>query len=139
MGGPTLTLVMHARQSEDRRSRRTGRLPRGVYNAQREMTNRGYSEAMQATRKQIATELYSKTQNCVAKLRLQQGMSQQQLADAAGINQPHIAKIESGKLSIRLSTAIQIADALGVDLNQLRPLVRIAEDDPVPAFTLATL
>ncbi|WP_370652214.1 helix-turn-helix domain-containing protein [Caballeronia sp. TF1N1] len=46
-----------------------------------------------------------------------------QLANRAGITQPHLAKIEAGKLSIKLSTAVSLADALGVRLDALRPLV----------------
>lgn len=52
-------------------------------------------------------------------LRLRKGMSQAQLADAIGTQQPHIARIESGQADVRLETCRRIAQVLGVDLNTL--------------------
>lgn len=52
-------------------------------------------------------------------LRLQRGMSQAQLAEVIGTQQPYIARIESGSADLRLETCRRLADALGVDLNTL--------------------
>ncbi len=52
-------------------------------------------------------------------LRLRKGLSQTQLADAIGTQQPHVARIESGQADLRLDTCRRIARALGVDLNTL--------------------
>lgn len=114
---------------EPLRSPLTKRLPRNVYNAQREMADKKYSEAMQVTRRELADEMFADGQNCVARLRLAAGFSQHQLARAAGISQPHLAKIESGRLSVQLRTAVLLSNALDVSLDELRPLVKI-EDSP---------
>lgn len=82
---------------------------------------------MRQTRRQLATEMFDEGQNCVARLRLAAGMSQHVLARAAGITQPHLAKIESGRLSVQLRTAVLLANALGVSLDELRPLVKVEE------------
>jgi transcriptional regulator with XRE-family HTH domain len=92
---------------------------------------------MASTRQELAEELYDPDQNCVAKLRLRAGLSQTQLAKGAGITQPHLAKIESGRLAIQLSTAVNLADALGVSLDALRPLVQIQKQAAAkPTVTL---
>lgn len=52
-------------------------------------------------------------------LRLRKGMSQAQLAEAIGTQQPHVARIESGQADLRLETFRRIAEVLGVDLNTL--------------------
>jgi DNA-binding XRE family transcriptional regulator len=52
-------------------------------------------------------------------LRLRKGLSQAQLAEAIGTQQPHIARIERGQADVRLETCRRIAQVLGVDLNTL--------------------
>ena len=52
-------------------------------------------------------------------LRLRQGMSQAQLAESIGTQQPHIARIERGHTDLRLETCRKLAVSLGVDLNTL--------------------
>jgi transcriptional regulator with XRE-family HTH domain len=52
-------------------------------------------------------------------LRLQRGMSQTQLAEAIGTQQPYIARIESGSADLRLETCRRLAAAMGIDLNTL--------------------
>lgn len=52
-------------------------------------------------------------------LRLRKGLSQAQLAEAIGTQQPHVARIEGGQADLRLETCRRIADVLGVDLNTL--------------------
>lgn len=48
-------------------------------------------------------------------LRLVKNVSQQELADSAGLSQAYLSKIERGKVdSYSLSTLFSIADALGV-------------------------
>jgi len=114
---------------EEVRSKRTGRLPRLAYNAQREAADDNHAQNMQDARRELSTLLFDRDQNCIARMRLAKGISQSNLAKIAGLTQPHLAKIESGKLSIRFSTALQLADALQVSLDELRPLVNI--DAPV--------
>ncbi len=52
-------------------------------------------------------------------LRLRKGLSQAQLAEAIGTQQPHIARIENGHSDLRLDTCRRIAQVLGIDLNTL--------------------
>ena len=46
-------------------------------------------------------------------------MSQQELADAAGISKITIQRIENAKYSVTLDTLISIADALNLPLKRL--------------------
>ena len=50
-------------------------------------------------------------------LRRQIGLTQKELAKHAGTHQSRISKIESAELDVRLSTMIQIADALNADVR----------------------
>lgn len=52
-------------------------------------------------------------------LRKRAGISQSELARQAGVTPSAISMIEDGKREPRLSTALQIADALGVSLDVL--------------------
>jgi DNA-binding XRE family transcriptional regulator len=61
-------------------------------------------------------------------LRLRKGLSQAQLAEAIGTQQPHIARIENGQADMRLETCRRIAQALGVDLNTLDQALRSEAD-----------
>lgn len=53
--------------------------------------------------------------------REKKGITQQQLADKAGINMNYLAKIESHKMQRGFSIVIlgRIADALGIDIKEL--------------------
>lgn len=53
----------------------------------------------------------------IVELRKQQGITQVQLADAIGVKQSSIARIESGKHAQRLDVLSRIADALGVKID----------------------
>ncbi|CAM2164870.1 hypothetical protein PSAC2689_130054 [Paraburkholderia sacchari] len=59
----------------------------------------------------------------IAAARLRMGLSQARLAEAIGTSQPHIAKIEAGKVQIQFATAVQLADALNLTLDSLRNLI----------------
>ena len=68
----------------------------------------------------------------VKALRLAAGLSQQELADRAGLNRTHIGRIEDGAFGSQVETIQQIAEALGmsvdivddrlVGLDKLKPL-----------------
>ncbi|MEY3881517.1 MAG: hypothetical protein RIQ94_2313 [Pseudomonadota bacterium] len=53
----------------------------------------------------------------LASLRLSAGLSQTQLGQACGIEQPHVSRYESGKHEPSISIAAQMAKALGVNLE----------------------
>lgn len=57
--------------------------------------------------------------NRFVELRKKMGLSQQELADAAGVTQASISNYESGKQIPSVNTADKIASALGVSLNEL--------------------
>lgn len=51
------------------------------------------------------------------RLRQEADLSGQTLAEKSGIEQPHISKIERGKVNVTLSTLIKIAHAFGKRIN----------------------
>lgn len=53
-------------------------------------------------------------------LRVQQGLTQQQLAERAGILQPALARIEGGRFDPKWSTVCLLADVLGVSVAAFR-------------------
>ena len=53
----------------------------------------------------------------ITQLRKQQGMTQAQLAEATGILQPNIARIEAGRYGITLDVLARIAQALGKHID----------------------
>jgi guanosine-3',5'-bis(diphosphate) 3'-pyrophosphohydrolase len=65
----------------------------------------------------------------LAALRLKRGWSQRLLADAIGVKQPHIARLESGHNDPSLSTMRKLAAALEVSLEDI---ARALEPAPAP-------
>lgn len=55
----------------------------------------------------------------VCLLRMERGLSQKQLAEAAGLSQPRITDIERGDANPTLLTITRIANALGVRVDRL--------------------
>lgn len=55
----------------------------------------------------------------VARIRRQQKMSQEDLADKAEIHRTYVSKIELGKVDVSLTVAVRIAEALGTTISQL--------------------
>ena len=53
----------------------------------------------------------------IRRFRKKEGMTQEQLAEKAGIDQKQISKIESGRVQAKLSTYLRIANALGVSID----------------------
>lgn len=52
-------------------------------------------------------------------LRADSAMTQEQLAEAAGMDRSNIADIERGARNCSIDTAFRIADALGIDPGEL--------------------
>lgn len=67
-------------------------------------------------RKKIAGELDDKSPFSLSKLRLSAGLSQAELADRLGTQQPAIARLEKGEVDPQLSTITKLAEALGTDV-----------------------
>lgn len=69
----------------------------------------------------------------IAALRKIAGLSQEQLADRAGLQRTHISRIEAGRYSVTLETIQAIAEALGMtvdivdtSLQDLAPLTKLS-------------
>lgn len=69
----------------------------------------------------------------LAALRMQQGLSQQQLAEISGIQQPQLSRIESGQHDIKISTAERLAQALGVPVADVVNAVMATRDEQSPS------
>lgn len=59
------------------------------------------------------------TGQVIGRLRVQQGLSQEELAQKAGIARSHLAMIENGKKSANVETLWKIADALSIALSDI--------------------
>lgn len=69
----------------------------------------------------------------VSRLRQARGMTQKQLAEAAGLKQPRITDIERTESNPTLLTSARIANALGVRVERLFADTRVhAEAEPAP-------
>jgi transcriptional regulator with XRE-family HTH domain len=55
----------------------------------------------------------------IKKIRKVKGLTQDQLAERAGLNRTHLYRLESGRQSMTLRTLKTIADALGVRVREL--------------------
>jgi transcriptional regulator with XRE-family HTH domain len=53
----------------------------------------------------------------IARLRIERGLTQAQLADLAGTKQPSIARVERGDVAPSLPFLKRLAEALGADLE----------------------
>jgi len=63
----------------------------------------------------------------VARLRIMQGLTQEQLAELVGTKQPSIARLESGRSEPKLHFLRRVAEALGARLE-----VRIVQQTEAP-------
>lgn len=54
----------------------------------------------------------------VLRLRLKNGLTQEQLAEEAGISQVQVARIESGKLNTSISTLVVLSKALKSSIGE---------------------
>ncbi|AZR94578.1 hypothetical protein BBB39_12920 [Bordetella trematum] len=106
-----------------KRSSRDGRLPRRVERSIREDHDPEFKDRLIRARQIWAEEAYPDAPQSLAKMRLQKGLSQTQLADLIGTSQSHIAKIEAGQVRIYLDTANRLAVALSVSLDKLNALL----------------
>lgn len=76
------------------------------------------AEAIAHGRQWVAENFYT-DQLSVAKLRLQKGWSQAELARRASTSQSYIARLEQGRIDPQISTAQKIAAALEVSIEVL--------------------
>ena len=69
----------------------------------------------------------------VKALRQAAGLSQQELADRAGLNRTHIGRIEDGAFGSQVETIQQIAEALGMTVDIIDP--KLADLAPLKTLT----
>ena len=67
----------------------------------------------------------------VATLRKLKGMTQEQLAQAAGLQRTHVNRIEAGKYAVTLEVIQAIAEALGMTVDIIDPALQ----DPLKRLT----
>jgi DNA-binding XRE family transcriptional regulator len=72
---------------------------------------------LKEARRWVATSFYDANRPTLATLRLLAGLSQRQLGEACGMEQPHVSRYESGKHEPSLTTSVCMARALGVGLD----------------------
>lgn len=77
----------------------------------------------------VADTFYAGEGDTLRTARLRKGLSQTQLAALLSTSQPQVAKIESGKVDLQLSTLTKLAAALAVDANTLFRLIA-AQSEP---------
>ena len=93
------------------------------------MSNRGPRRrgAIERLRERVAHVeegewLFAQIADDVAERRLQQGLSQKELAEKCGTTQSAIARLEAGGRPPRIDTLLRIAEALDCDLRvELKP------------------
>lgn len=85
-------------------------------------------EKLRSARRWVVDTLLAGKPLSLRTLRLRKGLSQAQLAEAIGTQQPHIARIERGQADPQLDTCRRIARTLGVDLNTLGQALQTAGD-----------
>ncbi len=113
-------------KSELKNSQRNFRLPRRITSRLKECHDPAVKQRMESARAELAAELLANEDHSFATLRLSRGLSQTQLAELIGTSQPHIAKIEAGKVNLLFATAVKIAEALGVSVDTLVPFIKVA-------------
>lgn len=69
----------------------------------------------------------------IALLRKSKGITQEQLAEAAGLHRPHICKIEAGKYAATIDVLQAIAEALGMTVDMIDP--KLADLAPMKKLT----
>ncbi len=57
----------------------------------------------------------------IAMLRKQSGMTQEELANRAGLQRTHVGRIEAGRYAVTLETVQAIAQALGMTVDIVDP------------------
>jgi|GEM_PF-4952134 len=68
-------------------------------------------------RKWVADTFYKDAAPTLASLRLAAGLSQRQIAESCGIEQPHVSRYESGKHEPSITIAAKMAKAMNINLD----------------------
>ena len=71
--------------------------------------------------------------NRIAALRKKAGLTQEQLADRAGLQRTHVGRIEAGRYAVTLEVVQAIAQALGMTVDIIDP--KLADLAPLKTLT----
>lgn len=72
---------------------------------------------IEAKRQAIRTRIGAR----IATLRKQAGLTQEQLAERAGLQRTHVTRIEAGKYAVTFESVQAIAEALGMTVDIIHP------------------
>jgi transcriptional regulator with XRE-family HTH domain len=64
--------------------------------------------------------------------RMAKGLSQEELAHAAGLHRTHVSLIERSRRSVRLETLARLSRALGIQPAALMPNIRLVQHAKTP-------
>jgi transcriptional regulator with XRE-family HTH domain len=67
----------------------------------------------------LQDDIQSVVADRIKRIRKRKGITQEELAERAGLNRTHLYRLEGGKQSMTLRTLKMIADALDVGVNEL--------------------
>ena len=68
---------------------------------------------------QVFKDYNNKIRNKLKKLREQNGLSQEQLAELIDCSREHIARVENGKINLGLDNFIRLATVFNISLDEL--------------------
>lgn len=83
--------------------------------------------ALADARRWVADSFYADDGATVRAMRLHNGWSQSQLAEAVETSQSHIARIERGTENVTIKTCRKLCAALGIDMNALNEALKRQE------------
>ena len=69
----------------------------------------------------MASSIHSRFGANLRKIRLDKSISQEGLADLAGLHRTYISSVERGERNVTLETVEKLAKALGVSMSKLMP------------------
>ena len=71
--------------------------------------------------KEMKQQVRERIGNRIAALRKKAGLTQEQLADRAGLQRTHVGRIEAGRYAVTLEVVQAIAQALGMTVDIIDP------------------
>lgn len=97
---------------------------------------------MYGDRMSVVSEPLHELGDLLRHARFSAGLTQEQVADLAGISRPRYRDIETGAAAARVTTLMNVSRALGLEMMlvpqamvpAVRALMRPQDDDDLPAF-----
>ena len=76
---------------------------------------------MKTMNEEMKQQVRERIGNRIAALRKKAGLTQEQLADSAGLQRTHVGRIEAGRYAVTLEVVQAIAQALGMTVDIIDP------------------